>query len=220
MAQMDNKIDVRVFRRSFLYYSGLIDKLLPGNYRNNDFGYLPYYINQLETSIRNFLQTHEDQAVDVIVDLMKQPNIVGWYFIMQSLDSTDNEKLLDIIVEIAMMPDAIIYHGGSPTIDIFAMLDLLHAKIHDQNSIIDIHSPPKYNDLRNIASRILIKSDHELPDNREFISFFKNQKNFSIGNLKGIIEDRRCCQMNGKNGDSYCSICGRIIPEEFRLKEE
>ena len=33
--------------------------------------------------------------------------------------------------------------------------------------------------------------------------------------LAGIVKERRCCQMNGRLGDKYCSICGRVIPEKW-----
>ena len=33
--------------------------------------------------------------------------------------------------------------------------------------------------------------------------------------LKQTIDDRRCCKMNGRNGDRYCMVCGRVIPDEY-----
>lgn len=34
-------------------------------------------------------------------------------------------------------------------------------------------------------------------------------------NLLKVIEVRRCCTLHARLGDSYCNICGRVIPDNF-----
>ncbi len=40
-------------------------------------------------------------------------------------------------------------------------------------------------------------------------------KHASPYNLKETIDKRRCCKLNGRLGEQFCSICGRVIPEDM-----
>lgn len=35
-----------------------------------------------------------------------------------------------------------------------------------------------------------------------------------------MIDERRCCKLHGRLGDTYCNMCGRVVPEELVVKDE
>ncbi|OLS19422.1 MAG: hypothetical protein HeimC2_41490 [Candidatus Heimdallarchaeota archaeon LC_2] len=50
---------------------------------------------------------------------------------------------------------------------------------------------------------------------KHFRKLDPQSEGYGTDNLKKTIEERRCCKMNGRNGDRLCNICGRGIPDEY-----
>lgn len=64
----------------------------------------------------------------------------------------------------------------------------------------------------------LVNKDKVLSDTIGAVMAQNPTLQFATANLKQTIEERRCCKMHGRTGDTFCNICGKVIPDEFRVK--
>jgi hypothetical protein len=80
-----------------------------------------------------------------------------------------------------------------------------------------------YHEIKNLP---LIKVEKQQKENVQHKEI-QTKKTSSVKeqvfrNLEDIIELRDCCRMNGRFGDKYCNLCGRVIPNEliFNINRE
>jgi hypothetical protein len=73
-----------------------------------------------------------------------------------------------------------------------------------------------YQEIKNLPLIKVEKQQKEKVQHKETqTKDTSNVKEQVFRNLEDIIELRDCCRMNGRFGDKYCNLCGRVIPDEL-----